>query len=130
MIDPKKPSKIKVKAGNPTAEQLAAANQFAKQIALRQGLISGENTHVGNQLPRFIDDRGRDVTGMPPPEVGKLSSNVPSYVKSLDWDDKMNLPYYTDEKTGYIQYVPKDLFYSARFNPNRGQSILNFIAKK
>jgi hypothetical protein len=120
------------KPAPPSRAEVEAANKFAKEFAIRRNLISGENTHTGGQVPKFVDARtGMDVTGNIPPPVGRLTDKVPLYVKSLEWDDKANLPYYVDEKSGDTQYVAKDLFYSPRFNPNRGKSILSqSIAKR
>lgn len=112
--DPKKSAKVT----KPTPAELEAANKFAKSIALRRGLISGENTHTGGQVPRFYDSRtGKDITGQPDPTLtmGRISDKVPLYVNSLEWDEQAQLPYYVDEKTGDTQYVNKDLFYSPRF---------------
>ncbi len=106
----KKPAK----STTPTPAELEAANKFAKNFALRRGLVSGENTNVGNQVPQFIDAK----TGLPAvaaPPIGKFTNKVPAYVTSLEWDHDSNLPYYIDEKTGDTQYVDKDLFYSPRF---------------
>ena len=129
--EPKGSPKVRVKkAATPSLAELEAANKFAKDLAARKGLVNAESFHVGNQIPKFIDDRtGKEATqGNIIPGVGKLSATVPSYVKSLEWDDQKSMPYYVDQSTGYMQYVPKDLFYSPRFNPNKGQSLL--LAKR
>ena len=100
----------------PSRAEVQAANKFAKEFAIRKGLLSGENTHTGGQVPKFIDGKtGLDITGVTPPPVGRLSNKVPLYVKELHWDDKAGLPYYLDEKTGDTQYVAKELFQSRRF---------------
>jgi len=125
----KKP-KVKVKKASPSADELAAATELAQDLVARHGGFNSENIHTGGKIPKFYDNAGREVTGAPPPEVGTLPTKVPKYVKSLEWDDQKNLPYYVDEKTGYMQYVPKDLFYSPRFNPNRGQTNITLLAKK
>lgn len=129
----KKPSKIKSsKPPSPTPAELAAANKFAKEMALRRGLISGENTHVGNQIPKFFDARtGKELgVGDVEPGIGRLDTKVPLYVKSLEWDAQSNLPYYIDEKTNDIKYVAKDLFYSPRFRkPITQQSILDVVKR-
>lgn len=130
--DEKKPSKPKVKVKAPTKSELEAANAFAKDIAARKGLFNAENMHVGGQVPKFIDDAGRglDPNATPQP-TPNLPTNVPNYVKSLEWDKDKNLPYYIDEKTGYMQYVPKEVFFSSRFNPQKGKvSIVDVIAKR
>lgn len=117
--EPKKPTKVKVnKTGTtPTPAEIEAANKIARDISVRRGLMQGENLNVGNQIPKFYDERtGKELLpGDAQPPVGTLSNKVPLYVKSLEWDSKSNLPYYIDEKTGDTQYVAKDLFYSPRF---------------
>lgn len=107
-VDPKK---------KPTPAQLAAANAEAKRLAVSKGLMIGESAHVGDRIPNYIDARtGREITEADiEPPVGVLSNKVPMYVQSLEWDDKANLPYYIDEKTGDAQYVIKELFFSPRF---------------
>lgn len=126
-----KPKPTKVKVAKPSPKELEAANNLAKDIAVRRGLVSGLDTHTGGQIPKFIDDRtGKElVAGAPSPQLGSLSANVPAYVKELSWDKTTNQPYYVDEQTGYIKYVPKDLFYSTRFNPNKGIAA-NALAKR
>lgn len=106
----------------PTPEQLAAANAEAKRFALNRHLIFGEDAHVGNRLPKYVDEKGNivtsDYTNVP---KSQILNTPPSYVKQLEWDDKANLPYFIDEKSGDLQYVNKDWFYTDRFNPKRGQ---------
>lgn len=123
---------VKVKSAAPSPAQLEEANKFAREFAARRNLITGEDTHVGGQIPKFIDARsGTDVTGVMPPPVGRLTDKVPLYVKELQWDSKSNLPFYIDEKTGDTQYVAQELFHSPRFNPNRGKtSLLQAVAKR
>ena len=128
ITDPEKgKKKVMVKTKAPTPEELAAANAMAKDLAIRRGLISGENTHTGGQIPKFYDARtGADITGKPDPLVtmGRVETRVPTYVSSLEWDDQANLPYYIDEKTGDMKYVAKDLFYLPRFRKNLAQNPL------
>lgn len=130
--DPIKKTKIKSKSG-PTPAELEAANKLARDISVRRGLIQGENLNVGNQIPKFIDAAsGKELLpGAATPETGRLASKVPLYVKSLEWDSKAGLPFYTDEKTGDLQYVAKDLFYSPRFRKaTPADSILNSVVKR
>lgn len=128
--DPKKPTKIKVT--KPTSAEVEAATRFAKEMAIKRGLISGENTHTGGLIPKFVDEAGRELMpGDVSPEVGRLDSKVPSYVKELEWDAKANLPYYMDEKTGDLKYVAKDLFHLPRFRKAVPlSSMTNSIAKR
>lgn len=129
-IGPKK-TKVKVTGKEtPSPEALAEANKLAQRLVSQHGGFNAENIHTGGKIPKFYDDAGREVTNLPPSDIGPLPTKVPSYVKSLEWDDKKNLPYYVDEKTGYMQYVPKDMFYSPRFNPNRGQTNITLLSKK
>jgi hypothetical protein len=104
------------KAKKPTPKEIEQANIFAKNFALRKGLISGENTHTGGVIPPFVDPAGRSL---PPPQtvapVGMLSNKVPAEIKNLEWDSKANLPYYIDPASGDAKYVDKSLFYSPRF---------------
>lgn len=123
-------TKIKVSGKNePTPEALAEATQLAQRLVSQHGGFNAENIHTGGKIPEFYDEAGRRIMpGTPPPEVSNLPTNVPGYVKKLEWDAEKNLPFYVDEKTGYMQYVPKDLFYSARFNPKRGVSLSESIS--
>lgn len=132
--------KLRLKTGDPgtpnskpSPSELAAANEFARNMALRKGLASGENTYVGNQLPKFVDALGNPVTAhnapLPPRTITNINQ-IPTYVKELQWDDQRNVPYYVDEKTGDMQYVHPDIFYSTRFNPKRGMSAEMLLAKK
>ncbi|HRP30463.1 MAG TPA: hypothetical protein PKV73_01160 [Agriterribacter sp.] len=128
--EPKKDVKVKVK---PTTKQLEEATKLAQRLAKQHGAFNAENIHTGGEIPKFYDESGADITNVPPPQVGNLTSKVPSYVKSLEWDSKANLPYFVDQTTGYMQYVPKELFYSARFNPQKGketESIISFAKLK
>lgn len=128
--DPKKP--VKVKTSKPSAAEIEAANVLARDIAMRKGLISGENTHVGDQIPKFYDSRtGKElVAGDAPPPVGRLSNKVPLYVKSLEWDESAQLPYYIDQQSGDMQYVNKDLFHSPRFQSTRGATPITSLVKR
>ena len=130
--EPAKTTKIKVsKKPAATSAEVEAANQFAKSFALRRGLVSGENTHTGGQVPKFIDQRtGADVSGVVAPPIGKMSNRVPAYVTSLEWDKDANLPYYIDDKTGDTQYVDKELFYSPRFRRAVPSQPTNSIVKR
>lgn len=123
--------KNKPASKTPTPAEIEAATIFARDMARRRGLMSGENTHTGGQVPPFIDAAtGKQLLpGAIDPAVGRLSNKVPLYVKSLEWDSKAGLPFYIDEKTGDMQYVAKDLFHSPRFSPNKGKSLLD-IAKR
>jgi hypothetical protein len=105
----------------PTASELAEANRIAKDFAVRRNLIIGENAHVGNQIPQYVEaGTGRVLTkndAISP--MGKLSNKVPLGIQELEWDAKANLPYYIDPQTGDTQYVAKELFYSPRFRRNK-----------
>lgn len=115
-VSPEKKTKVRVSAPKATSADVEAANNFAKNFALRRGLISGENTHTGGIVPQFVDPSGRPAL---PPEsvapVGMLSNKVPAEIKSLEWDDKAKLPYYIDPASGDTKYVNKELFYAPRF---------------
>jgi hypothetical protein len=132
--DPGKKTKVRVsgaKPATPSASELEAANRFAKDFALRKGLISGENTHVGGVIPKFVDPLGKPAQPVAP--VGMLSNRVPAEIKSLEWDAKANLPYYIDPQSGDSKYVAKELFYLPRFR--RSNALLenplgNPIAKR
>lgn len=123
--DPKKPTK----------QQLAAANQFAKDFAMRKGMTAiGANAHVGDSLPPTVDAAGNVLQ----PQMGlKLPHNtimdirqVPSYVTadsiSMGQD---NIPYFQDQSTGDFVPIHPDILRSSRFNPHRGQTDKS-IAKK
>lgn len=130
----KKTTKVKVST-KATPADVEAANRFAKDFALRKGLISGENTHTGGVVPPFVDPAGKPVVG--PAQVvapaGMLSNKVPSEIKSLEWDTKAGLPYYIDPQSGDTKYVNKELFYLPRFrrsNPLTENPLGNSIVKR
>ena len=132
--DPGKKTKVRVSGAKPatsSASELEAANRFAKDFALRRGLISGENTHTGGVVPPFVNPSGLPAQAVAP--VGMLSNKVPAEIKSLEWDAKANLPYYIDPQSGDSKYVAKELFYLPRFR--RSNALLenplgNPIAKR
>lgn len=108
----KKTTKVKVST-KATPADVEAANRFAKDFALRKGLISGENTHTGGVVPEFVNASGLPTQAVAP--VGMLSNKVPAEIKSLEWDAKANLPYYIDPASGDTKYVNKEMFYLPRF---------------
>ena len=116
----------------PSAKKLEEANQFAKRFALRNNLIFGENAHVGNQIPKFVDESGMDVTNM----QSKLPSNIitdirriPSYVTADNLiKGKDGMTYFEDQTTGDMLPIHPDILRSPRFNPNRGIPIQNQMA--
>lgn len=125
VIDPTSP---------PTQAELEAANKFAKEFATRKGLTIAQDAHVGNIIPKFIDQTtGKEFVGgqgkLPPRTIMNINQ-IPTYVKDLQWDDKSNIPYYIDKQTSDIQYVHPDIFFSSRFNPYRGKSKEDLIVKK
>src|SRR5882672_8360499 len=97
--------KIKVNPGdkNPakkaaTQADVNAANAMAKRLAMKKGLLSGEETYavkkVGDELPRFIDaatGKDTDPTGLPPT---KRASKIPSYVKPEDIKSEQGVSWY------------------------------------
>lgn len=100
----------------PTKKQLADANTFAKAFAVRRGMITGEDTNVGNQVPQFVDTKGNVVgKDYSPLSGGNVSTYVPPEVKDLQWDADMNMPFYIDPQSGDAKYTSKDNFYSPRF---------------
>jgi hypothetical protein len=102
---------------------IEAANAYAKDFALRRNLVSGENTYVGNQLPVYRDVYGNILPDNPTPVSPVLASSyVPAGIDSLEWSTDTNLPYYSDPQTGDMKFVQESLFYSPRFNKNRGLS--------
>lgn len=105
----------------PTPKELAAANQFAKTFAARKGLISGEDTHVGDTIPKFVDEKGNEISqiNVPKPNV-KVSTFVPPEVNEL-LEDNTGLPYFIHPQTGDVVHVPQDYRALPRFNPNRGK---------
>jgi hypothetical protein len=130
--EPEKKTKVRVSSTKASAAEVEAANKFAKDFALRRGLISGENTHTGGVVPPFVDAAGKPYVAPPVvAPVGMLSNKVPEYVKKLEWDKEAGLPYYIDDKTGDSKYVNKELFYLPRFRRSNaienplGNSIVN-----
>jgi hypothetical protein len=118
----------------PTPQQLEQANQEARRFAMARSLVSGENTNVGGQIPQYYNQGGKNITGMPaggqlPPRTIMNINQIPPYVKDLQWNEQAGAPYYVDEKTGDIQYVHPSIFYSSRFNPNRGMGMMSATAK-
>ena len=125
-----KKTKVKVSTAKASSTDLAAANKFAKDFALRKALVSGEDTHVGGVIPKFIEGAtGRELPAGGIAPVGMLSNKVPAEIKSLEWDAKANLPYYIDPKSGDSKYVAKELFYLPRFRRSSATPALNSIAK-
>lgn len=49
-----------------------------------------------------------------------ITQYVPSDIKSLNWDETNNLPYYTDPQSGDIKYVPQHYIHLPRFRPAIG----------
>lgn len=126
----KKATKVKVSTKTSPAD-VEAANNFAKNFAMRKGLISGENTHTGGIVPQFVDPLGMPAQPVAP--VGLLSNKVPAEIKSLEWDAKANLPYYIDPRSGDSKYVAKELFYLPRFRRSNAlmeNPLVNSIVKR
>ncbi len=112
---------------NPNRKDLDRANIFAKEFATRKGLVIGNDAHVGNSIPKFVDNKGKELVGgmnssLPPRTITNINL-IPSYVKNLELDPDTKVPYYLDEQTGDIQYVHPDIARTERFNPNRGKSV-------
>jgi hypothetical protein len=99
----------------PSAMELATANQFAKTFAKVHIPMIGEDAHVGNSIPKFVDEAGRNITGQPAKPGFKLNTQVPSYVTSLQYDDQMKYPYYVDQTSGDNMYVPHEYMNLPRF---------------
>jgi hypothetical protein len=117
----------------PTSKKLLEATIFAKDFARKRHHIMAEETHVGNQVPKFINtatgkEMPQNYTSVP---MRQISQTVPKSVKELEWDSKANLPYYLDEQSGDIKYVNRDLFYTDRFQPRRNlqTSILDYAKR-
>lgn len=115
----------------PTQQQIIDANMFAKNFASTHGLMMAEDMHVGNMIPRFIDQKtGKDYVPSQSVPQSKIKSFVPPEINSLEWDDSAKLPYYDDPQSGEKAYVPQNYFFLPRFNPNRGKPAQDLIAKK
>lgn len=99
------------------------ANAYAKDIAIRMGLISGVDTHVGNTLPIYRDPQGNILPDVPMP-ITKSSANpyIPSEVTELQLSSETGQPYYLDPKTGDMVYTTQDNFFLPRFQKNRSIS--------
>lgn len=117
-------------------EQIDAFNAQLRDFAKRKGLMNAEDMvggrNVGDVIPPYIDSAtGKDITDVPvtkfPPNMKMKLSDIPNYVgaNDLQWDKSNNWPYYVDEKSGDYVPVHPDLFYSTRFNPNRGTYGIN-----
>lgn len=128
-------TKLRIKKDDkPTPQQLAAANQFAKDFAKRQNLIIGENAHVGNSIPKFIDA----ATGQPVVGQSQFPSNtitdirqIPSYVTADNIiKGKDGLSYFEDQQKGDLIPIHPDILRSPRFNPMRGKVTDMLIAKR
>jgi len=107
----KKATKVKVTTKASSAD-VESANKFAKEFALRKGLISGENTHTGGIVPQFVNPSGLPAQTVAP--VGMLSNKVPAEITSLEWDAKANLPYYIDPVTPKANFtIPIFIYFLA-----------------
>lgn len=129
-------TKLKLKKedpSKPTPQQLQAANQFAKTWALRNNLISGENTHVGGAIPPFVDSRtGQDITGVTALPAGTITDirQIPSYVTADNIIQGKDGFHYFEDQNGDMKPIHPDILRTPRFNPNRGKSLEMLIAKK
>jgi hypothetical protein len=117
----------------PTTQQLMEANLFAKAFARRKGHINAESTHVGGELPKYVDASGKPLSkDFSPIPMSMVSPKVPAYVKELEWDEANNMPYYVDNQSGDMKYVQRDLFFTDRYNPRRTyarNSIVDYAKK-
>lgn len=108
---------------NRRPQTIDEANIYARDLAKRRGLVSGENTNVGNQLPTYRDAQGNILpdTWSPIPQ-SSINNYIPPSVTDLQWSSDANLPYYTDPNSGDMVYTNRDNFYLPRFQKNRGQT--------
>jgi hypothetical protein len=99
-----------------TQQQLDAANEQARRLVARKNGDRPDLAYVakniGDQVPQYKDPTGRPYNPLPP---SNMSTYIPPYVKDLQWNPELNLPYYIDEKTGDIQYTAQENFNLPRF---------------
>jgi hypothetical protein len=127
IIDAANNYKEPVDPEDPKRKQAVA---LAKRMGIEKELISGENTTIGTEIPKFYDEAGRDITGRPAQKPNiKLQTYVPKGISELLEDDT-GYPYFEDPQTGEQVHVPQDYRYLPRFNPKRGKSNDDLIAKK
>lgn len=136
MLRPKNCKKCGMQAGGPSPipapgsptpvnrrpQTIDEANVYARNLAFRRQLVSGENTNVGNSLPAYKDAQGNLLpdTWTPVPQ-NSIKSYIPPSVTDLQWSEESNLPYYMDPNSGDIVYTNRSNFDLPRFQQNRGQ---------
>jgi hypothetical protein len=108
---------------NRRPQTISEANIYAKDLAKRQFLFSGENTHVGNTMPYYKDAQGNDLPdNWTPIPQSAIKSYIPPEITSLEWSTQANLPYYLHPQTGDVTYTNADAIHSPRFQKTRGMS--------
>jgi hypothetical protein len=106
-----------------TQQEVDAANELAKQMALKRGLVSGEHTYVarkpGDPMPQFIDA----ATGKPyvEPAIKPKTWYVPQHVRREDIFTHEGNAWYVDPQTGDIVDIDMNVLNTPRFRISKEQ---------
>jgi hypothetical protein len=110
--------------------EIDAANAAAKNMAVRKGLISGEDTYVARNIgdPKpFVVADGRAAGAIKP----KLF-NIPNYITRDDIQTHEGSAWYTDPRTGDIQDIDMSVLNQPRFmntEAKKAQDAANLAAR-
>lgn len=122
------------KGKKPTPFALAKANAFAKDFTARKGLLIAEDAHVGNRIPKFVNQAGQEMAPSKGPQfpAGTFTNinQIPTYVTGNDIQYDLGTPYYKDATSSDIQFIHPDLARAPRFNPNRGQTADQVVMRR
>jgi hypothetical protein len=92
-VDPTKPKA--------TPQEIAAANELAKNFARRRNMIAPEEAHVGDTLP-LVTFNGVGIpygAPLPPTVTSKKYQPVPREATAFEYDDAQKLAWYRDPHT-------------------------------
>lgn len=102
--------------------ELSVAKGLAANNA--QNAVGIENVNTGMKFLKYKMPDGSALYKEQLPVAPKtnldITQYVPSDIKSLNWDETNNLPYYTDPQSGDIKYVPQHYIHLPRFRPAIG----------
>jgi hypothetical protein len=98
-----------------TQAQINAANAYAKNFAIKRGLISGEDTfvgkNIGDPIPQF-----KDINSMSPAQAKRFV--VPNNITKDDIQTSDGLAWYTDPSSGSLVDIDMSVLNQPRFNSN------------
>lgn len=127
--DPKKPRKL-------PPEVIAKQNADAKRFGATHGMANPENLHVDDLYGAPMTDEAGNIIpeGKPQPypldvitDITKIPVDVRGNV--LHFDAQRRLNYYEEPQTSDPKYVSHEIAASTRFNPDRGKSKEELLAK-